>query len=216
MSDNFHSGAGSTGRAVDRVFDLPQRLRAETAALHRAVEEATGLPGSVRDVGEYAAMLERTLRFHEAVMNTLGRRRWMHRWIEVGITLDHHDRTDALRADLAELGSTSRSREAVTLPVDSFDEALGCLYVAEGSSLGGRMLAPLITAQIGPVPLAFFGGEGRAHPIPWRSTQTALRTFEFMGGDCDLVIAGAVTAFEAFRCVVAPEDAVSVDAAPRR
>lgn len=91
--------------------------------------------------------------------------------------------------------------------INNFPAAMGCLYVVEGSALGGRVIAPAIYAAIGDVPLTFFTGTGRAHPSPWRAVTAALRQFR-RGADCDDVIDGARTTFAAFErfVTVSPEE----------
>lgn len=197
MANTHHRS--TTGPAVD----LPRRLRLETAALHREVEAETGLPGSIRSVEGYVRLLDRTLTFHAIVMRALADPRWASQWTPVGVELGMHDRTAALRADLAELGFVREPDTARPLDISSFGEALGCLYVVEGSALGGQLLWPAIRDQIGPVPLSFFSGEGREHPVPWRATQAALRAYESHDHDTRPVLAGAVTTFHAYRDLVA-------------
>ena len=189
-----------------RAHDLPQRLRAETADLHRAVEASTGLPASVRTLDDYVRVLIRFLGFHRQAMIALRDPRWAEQWAPLGIELDRHDRTPHLRSDLDRLGKTAPDDETVPLDIDSFGAALGCLYVVEGSALGGRMLATAVRETLGEVPLSFFAGDGRAHPLPWRTTQAALRIYEATDGDDDLVLAGAVATFSAFERIVATPD----------
>jgi heme oxygenase len=84
-----------------------------------------------------------------------------------------------------------------TLRLTSFGHALGCLYVLEGSSLGGRIVAGVIRSAIGEVPTTFFDGACRNHPAPWRAVSAALRRFEAYGTPGDVLV-GARETFLAF------------------
>ena len=115
-----------------------------------------------------------------------GRRTW---------TIADHCRAGLLVADLAELGVTPTARSELP-PFPCFGHALGCLYVLEGSALGGRIVAGMVRAAIGEVPTAFLTGQGRGHQ--WPAVRSALRCFDAQGGDGDAVVAGAVSTFAVF------------------
>ena len=92
----------------------------------------------------------------------------------------------------------------ISLPTfATFGYALGCLYVVEGSSLGGRVLAPAIRAALGTVPLRYFESEGRDHPRPWQRVTEALRRFDPDGATAHQMVSGASTTFAAFGATVA-------------
>jgi heme oxygenase len=144
---------------------------------------------------DYARLLRIMLEFHTSVHIALEDARWTDEWAAIGIDLRDHDRRGALAADLAKLGEDAPVGRAVAFPVADFAAALGALYVVEGSSLGGRFIAPELESALGPIPLAYYSGAGRAHPRPWRSVQAALAAFDSAGGDRDAVVAGAQDAF---------------------
>lgn len=204
-----HRDAGSqAGPGGVRSSDLPQRLRHETADLHAEVERVVGLPASVSTRADYVTLLTRLLAFHTHAERRWARSRWAPAWAALDVRLEDHERSALLRADLDALGAVpvpDRSRR--TGPGagqpddasdggsgDAFGAVLGSLYVVEGSSLGGRVLAPAVRERLGDVPTAFFDGDGR-HPRPWRSVQAALRRYD---GDPEHVLAGARAAFVAF------------------
>jgi heme oxygenase len=197
-------GAEPRAGARNRAAGLPERLRRETAELHRKVEEMTDLPGSVSTREDYEQLLTRLREFHLAVEGLWDDTRWMTRWAEVGIELASHRRAHLLADDLAGLESRVAPRPAIMPSFGEFGEALGCLYVMEGSSLGGRVLGPAFRAALGDVPTAFFDSEGRSHPSPWRSLTSALRRFESSSGDIDAVLHGAQETFLAFGQHLAP------------
>jgi heme oxygenase len=85
--------------------------------------------------------------------------------------------------DLAVLGIDS-SRQQRTAPdllpmLGSLAAAVGCLYVLEGSSLGGQIISARARANLGEkLPVRFFGSADRADSgRDWRSFQLTLDDF---------------------------------------
>ena len=129
------------------------------------------------------------------------------RWhLEAGL-LDWPERRKlpALRADLLALGLTPATIEA--LPVRRFDDApdvgagLGWLYVLEGATLGGAVIARRLRAEetVPPTALSFHTFYGRRLGARWRAFHAALAGW--VGDDrarADTVVAGAQATFAAF------------------
>jgi heme oxygenase len=183
---------------TDRVDGVLERLRRETSGLHREIEEMTDLPGSISTREDYVNLLRRLHEFHTAVEARLADPSWAMEWLDLGIALPAHRRSHLLSEDLLSLGATLKEA-GVRLPrMDNIGQALGCLYVVEGSSLGGRVLAPAFRAALGDVPTAFFESDERMHPHPWRSVMAGLRKFDATAGSADDVVLGAQGTFRAF------------------
>lgn len=183
--------------------DLLARLRSDTADLHAAVEGATGLPQSVQSREDYCALLTQLLRFHVSAESALGAEAWSLRWAGLGIDLSRYRRSSLLVDDLTVLGvRLPCPAEPAPLGVSTFPAALGCLYVVEGSALGGRVIAPAIRRQLGDVPASFFDSAGREHPSPWRDLRRALQQYGESEPDHDDVVDGARMTFVAFRTQV--------------
>ena len=180
---------------------IASRLRSETAPLHKATEAVVDLPGSVSSVAEYGVLLGGLREFYASAHAAMDDDRWRDDWATVGLDLADHERVALLDADLAEMG-LAPNETITTFDLNSFDEALGCLYVVEGSSLGGKFLGPALTQAVGGIPTSFYDGDGREHPRPWRRVQAALAAFDESGRDGDAVVAGAVIAFEKFGLIV--------------
>ena len=180
---------------------LATRLKKETASLHLSVEEQLDLPDSVRTKAEYADLLRRLLIFHGAFEAALAFPKWSGEWSRIGITLGDHTRSPELIHDFAYFNQATGLREVpeeVSLSFTTFAQALGGLYVIEGSSLGGKILAPLFRAHLGEIPTRYYESYGRNHPQPWRSVQSALARFEQEYEDADEVIIGAAVTFRTF------------------
>jgi len=176
---------------------LSGRLRTETAAAHRAVEAAAGLPGRIETVADYTACLTRFFRLFAPLEDAIG---GFAGWAELGIDLAARRRTPALLADLAALGCAPPAPAATKLP--GFAAALGALYVLEGSALGGKILAAAFERQLGPAiagATGFFGGQGLQTGEMWREFRAALDFYgEKNPAAQAAVIAGAEQIFGQF------------------
>lgn len=67
-------------------------------------------------------------------------------------------------------------------PIDTAEQAIGALYVLEGSTLGGRIIAGMLQKQLGDgVPTAYFNGYGEENGRMWQTCKDLLdkpRTLE--------------------------------------
>ena len=178
--------------------ELRERLRRETSGLHRNVEEMTDLPGSISTREDYVELLRRLHGFHTAVEARLADPSLATGWLDLGIALPAHRRAHLLSEDLLSLGALPKKAPARLPGLDNIGQALGCLYVVEGSSLGGRVLAPAFRVALGDVPTGFFDSDERMHPHPWRSVMAGLRKFDVAAGSADDVVLGAQRTFLAF------------------
>jgi heme oxygenase len=178
-------------------LSLSARLRQETAAAHRAVEAAAGLPARVVTVADYADCLARFFRLFAPLEAAIG---GFAGWAELGIDLAARRRTPALLADLAALGCEPPAPAATSLP--GFAAALGALYVLEGSALGGKFLCPAFERQLGPCiagATGFFGGQGLQTGEMWREFRAALDAYGYKNPAAQpAVIAGAEQIFGQF------------------
>jgi heme oxygenase len=111
----------------------------------------------------------------------------------------------ALRADLMALGLTPAAIDA--LPVRGFagppstGAGLGWLYVLEGATLGGAVIARHLSREqaVPPAALSFHTLYGRQLGVRWRAFHAALA--RWVGDDRergDVVVAGALSTFAAF------------------
>jgi heme oxygenase len=174
---------------------LPDRLRAETARCHEHIESVADIPRQVRTRDDYIRLLDRLSGLHAGLERQLSARSWDRAWADIGVTIGGHCRADLLVADLAGMGVTPTT-PMMQPPFPCFGHALGCLYVLEGSALGGRIVAGMVRSAIGAVPTAFLTGQGRRHQ--WPAVRSALRRFDTQGGDGDTVVAGACSTFAVF------------------
>jgi heme oxygenase len=176
-------------------------------ATHEAHERLHGVPifaalanGTLARDG-YIALLRRLLGFHApmeaAIAGALGSQSF-------GIDVTSWQRAALIQADLAALGADDRAAPGPALrPRENLTraEAMGCLYVVEGSTLGGRQLARRLDTL-----LDGRGATGRqflmagAHPghVRWATVCAALNACGRDATSRAGMIDGAAWTFAAF------------------
>ena len=122
------------------------RLRESTAAEHRAVEGTMPFMKPDLTRGEYVACLQRLYGMVAAWDDTA----WEQAPPSVQDLLRPRRRGHLLKADLDWFGSVEEAENRPSLP-DLSDEALflGALYVMEGSTLGGQLIARHVEETLG-------------------------------------------------------------------
>ena len=149
----------------DDAIEQRRDLRAETAQGHTRVEALADISRRVRTDDDYVALLGVFGRLHGGLEAQLSAASWQRAWVGVGVDITAHCRAGLLVDDLAGLGMTATAFPVLP-PFPCFGQAMGCLYVLEGSALGGPVVARMVQAAIGTVPTAFLTGRGRAHQWP--------------------------------------------------
>lgn len=172
------SDAGGTSPARPRPVPLPTRLREGTRDLHDAVERGLDWERRVATRAGYRDLLARWYGFHATFEPAaasafageeafFGPRRKLH----------------LLRRDLLHLGMPAGGVDALPVcrpqvPMPTRAEALGALYVLEGSTLGGQLVARRVGRALGFTArggCAYYAGYGPGGTGPmWRAFQDAL------------------------------------------
>lgn len=174
--------------------DLASHLRRETAAAHSRLEQSLSLLSQPLDRQRFVRVLERFHGFHAVWECAIRQRSKFAAFHAPRARLPH------LRRDLAALGRTTAEIRA--LPVCGAaetlagDEAatLGSLYVMEGSTLGGQLIARAL-ADAGWAPsggITYFDPYGRRTGEMWRGFQGFLAAQD---PDRDRAAAGACATF---------------------
>ncbi len=179
--------------------DVLLRLRSATAGDHERVESALDLMGADLDRPRLVAALGALHGFwcaSEAGLDTWAadfpadarRVEWSRR-----------RRAHLYATDLLALGSPPADREPALPAVHGTDEALGRLYVLEGSTLGGtfidRHLAGL--PALADVRLRAFSPYGVRTGAMWAAYRRVTREHVAAGGDADRVVGSASATFGA-------------------
>jgi heme oxygenase (biliverdin-IX-beta and delta-forming) len=145
-------------------------LRDVTGPVHRAMEGGPGLLSEHLELDAYTAVLARFYGFWSG---------WRPRIADLLLNdalLTPRKRLHLLAADLAALGVTEQELAALPkCPLTALRdaaEALGSLYVMEGSTLGGRLIRANVQRCLWSVALSgcsYFNSYGAATKTMWRS-----------------------------------------------
>lgn len=190
-------------------------LREATRPQHEAIENELALATREWDLQTYTLLLGRWLRYLEPLEARLADRP---EWLEWGYDFEARRKAPLLRRDLAVMPEVldGRGTESLQWPeVTHFGAALGCLYVLEGSTLGGQVLSRRFGEILGIGPdsgLAYFSGYGELTGQRWRQTLGLLEMVpNSLSRDSQAQAAltsGAVSAarmtFETLRCWLCP------------
>ena len=180
---------------------LHARLRTETAPAHERLERSLDLLRRPLDRDRFTALLIGFHGFHRAWEPALAR--------GLPAAFIPGPRLPLLAQDLRALGlgddsigAIPRCAQAAALG-DHPDTALGSVYVLEGSTLGGQVIA----RHLGEAPwwppagLRYFDPYGDETASRWRHTLAQLAA---AGGDADRIVAGAVRTFGILQHWLAP------------
>ncbi|WP_250513244.1 biliverdin-producing heme oxygenase [Caballeronia sp. INDeC2] len=203
-------------------LDLLSRLKNETAACHARLEHALDLMRDDLQRDEYIALLERFYGYvapwEDAAAACMP--------ASLADFFDARRKTALLAADLAAL--TGETQLGACLPqADSRDDlprmqnigdVFGSMYVMEGSTLGGRFIAPHVAARLDLAPglgNAYFDGYGPRTGSMWNAfRETAVASVP--EHRYDDAVKAAIATFESLRAWLCPEaaDAECLQPAP--
>ncbi|WP_428542093.1 biliverdin-producing heme oxygenase [Rhodopila sp.] len=187
---------------------LRRATDAAHARLHHAPAFARLAAGRI-DLAEYRRLLARLWGFHHPIEHRLRAAPWP---TAAAVLLPQRRRAHLLHQDLRDLGlQPNQIADLPRVPLDRLpaltDAArfLGCLYVREGATLGGRLLAAALDPLLGPAAVSgrrFLLGS-RNDPALWRLLCEALETVE--PNHRDGLIAGARESFAALEAWLGPQ-----------
>jgi heme oxygenase (biliverdin-IX-beta and delta-forming) len=182
---------------------LRDQLRLHTQAQHERIEVTLNLPASVRNHDDYARLLgafygfyvplETALLPHEAALSG------------VGVKLSGRRKAHKVRADLESLRVSGDAIDELALcpsppMLPTWRHALGSLYVMEGATLGGQVIARHLRRHLDLQAvrhLRFFSGYGARTGTMWRAFVAALNALNLAAEDTADVLQGARETFEA-------------------
>lgn len=158
-----------------RDLDI-ERLRRETEADHRAVEDSLPLMDGRLDTSQYVQCLRQMYGivsgWEERAAETAPE------WMQT--MLASRQRKGLLELDLAWFGVTEMDDRRPTLPkMDALPSLLGTMYVMEGSTLGGQLIARHVEAALHlneGQGNAYFRGHGNRTGLMWKVFCEVLKT----------------------------------------
>jgi heme oxygenase len=189
------------------------RLRAETRGEHEALEQVLDLMSATLTPQSYGQQLEQFYGFYAPLEKAL----------QVRIKLPQHrlgdssfspaiysalgarlHKTTHLQRDLQCLGvRTDRLPLCRDLPpLHTQAEVLGCLYVMEGATLGGRLITRHVRAALGVTPMTggrFFEGYGEDTGRMWQGMRQLLVEGCSDTATEDSIVTNAITTFARLR-----------------
>ena len=181
---------------------LLDRLKQETQESHRAVERHIDVMNRVQTAGSYRTLLEQLYGVYCPVESEIaGSMSEIATWLP---DIDKRKRTESLRLDLLVLGNVCP--EALPLaaapPLGSLPQWFGCLYVLEGSTLGGQIIAREVGNHLGYSPesgCSFFASHGAAIGGMWRRFGEAIESYAAAHSEShEIIIQSAAATFHTF------------------
>jgi heme oxygenase len=162
---------------------LRDKLRSATREHHARLERGLDIPDSIGNAGDYTRLLARMYGFYAPLEARL--RSFDDALREHGLCVQMRLKTHKLDLDLHALGWSVHAVCALPLCAElprlaTEADALGCLYVLEGSTLGGQVIARRVRKVLqidGDAGLAFFQAYGARTGQMWRRFVDGLNAY---------------------------------------
>lgn len=186
--------------ALDDRCLAAELLQRRTADVHRRLEASTGLMSSDLTPARYEDLLVGFARLHQALDRQIAEvlAIELNRAVD-RLEFDARCKTPGLRADLADLHLALPPPAPPFRQVSSLAAALGAMYVCEGASLGGRVIAPHVLGVLGAAaPVAFFTSYGSDVGVRWAVFRRSLTTLLTSAAEAETAVACAVAVFDRF------------------
>jgi heme oxygenase len=178
------------------------QLQQKTAVAHATLERKLDLLNRCTSRAVYRHVLEQFFGFYlpvEAALTKSGA------WAALGLDGAERGKAPLLAADLRSLGASAADLAQMpictSLPqLRGMPQALGCLYVLEGATLGGQIITRRLMTPLALTPTqgcSFFASYGSQVGPMWRAFGAALTGYVTTPAVADEVIAGACATFAA-------------------
>jgi heme oxygenase len=191
--------SGATESVIDSRI-LPE-LRRITAPQHQALETAFDGRDSLGSVPAYVKLLMRFFGIHSSLEVQLDTVQGLSSALP---DFAERRKSSALAADLASFGvSTDGAAICTDLPqLKTVPQALGCLYVLEGSTLGGQFMAREVRERLNLDPQVgseFFSSYGSRVGSMWKTFGQHLESFASANPTCrEEILTTAQATFDCF------------------
>ena len=222
--DPVHLDSAPSLSATPALPSVLTRLRLETRSEHEAVEQVLDLMGVLTD-DTYRQRMVQFYGFYSPLEAALQTRCLKHsnscslEVSQLSMLLPRLRKSLLLRRDLHHLGvSTATMAQCRTLPsIQTLAQVLGCLYVLEGATLGGRIITQHVQATLGITPTtggSFFDGYAEQTGRMWNAMRQILLLGAVDAQAENAMVVSAIATFAALRnwCESAPcrENSVTV------
>ncbi len=148
------------------------RLKEETKTAHQALEKKVILQlKAIRSEADYASFIHAFYLYFNALESKLAV------YINDTIVPDLSSRRNSsyLKADLQALGFKDEQERKIALPeINSLAQALGAMYVMEGSIMGGPIIVEMLRKHGLAKGFSFFSGYGAETGTMWNNFVTVL------------------------------------------
>ena len=172
---------------------IHNRLRAATQAEHQWLEDRARILERIGSPDSRRRLVAQFHRLHADIEAAASP------WLAelAGLEFAARRRTPLLAEDMADLGLPIPASERGSIEARSPPEALGLMYVVEGSTLGGRVIRREVASRgVDMVGLGFLDPYGDRVGERWRSFLAVLEGAVQTPVDTDAVVAGACAGFQ--------------------
>lgn len=157
-------------------------LKERTRTLHAQTESAVSLMQRLASRESYLELLARMYGFYAPIESRISQ---VVNSSDLGLDLRERQKVPLLRIDLTTLGTSAAQIGAIPLctqlpAIKTVANVFGCLYVLEGSTLGGQMIRREAHQRLGLTPengCAFFAGYQERTATAWREFGNALTQY---------------------------------------
>lgn len=148
-------------------------LKSETAEQHAALENGLDLFNRAATTEGYLELVKKFYAIYRPMERRLADSM---DWAQAGWDFEARLKTGWLEQDLQALGMSPEQIQNIPLcayvpPVENLGQAIGCLYVLEGSTLGGQFISKRLRETLGITPETggqFFSGYGSDTSAQWK------------------------------------------------
>lgn len=126
-------------------MDVHQRLKDKTKAYHQQIERASLINQLMSDsinIANYQLLLKKFHAYIQPCEKAICASSW-------SSLLDAREKTSRLTNDLLDLGTSTKRKCQALPPLNSKEDILGYLYVLEGATLGGQIIAKRLHDRLG-------------------------------------------------------------------
>ena len=187
---------------------LSERIKEETRQAHQQLEKSviTELK-QIRSEKDYADLLKKFHLYFSSLEKAISP------FISTSVLADYTERRNSsyLRKDIQELGYEVDAAAQVEVPgINNSLEAMGALYVMEGSIMGGSIIVQILAKYGITRGVSFFSGYGPATAAMWSGFTNALNAQAGSEQEQDVAIRIANETFSRFGDVFEKTEAADI------